>query len=414
MDTKVSNLFTGESDIDSNKEELVSNRTFPDWTSSDRTFSDWTSSDWKAQLQKALKTKKDFEKHLTLTKEEIEGFNLGKDLFNIQVTPYYVSLINKEHLHDPIRKMIMPHRQEIEFLERSEADPLGENKNRPTTRLIHRYPDRVLFLITDFCGIYCRYCTRKHFTGQSQVFPKRDEYQKALDYIKRSPQIKEVILSGGDPLTLSNEKLDKVLGDIEAIPHIELIRLGSRMPAACPMRLEDDLLKVLKRKKPVFLMSHFNHHQELPDYTKDKLIDFTTSGVQILNQMVLLNGINNHEALVYRLSRELIKARVFPYYMFQCDPSPGTEHLKTSIQNSLKIQKSLWGKCSGVALPTYSIDVPSGGGKTYLNPNSVINAFEDHYKFKGFDGVEAIYYNPVGETKTPYIDEDSQALWSNL
>ena len=395
----MSNFFTADRDLDSN---------------TSKTEVDGVYLDWKKQLQKSLKTKEDFQKHLTLTEDEIEGFNLGKDLFNIQVTPYYMSLIKKDHLEDPIRKMIMPHKHELDFLERSEKDPLGENKNRPVSRLIHRYPDRVLFLITDFCGIYCRYCTRKHFTGQSQAFPKKDEYQEALDYIKKNPQIKEVILSGGDPLTLSNEKLDKVLGDIEAINHVELIRLGSRLPAACPMRLEDDLLRVLKRRKPVFLMSHFNHHQELSDYTLEKLTHFSTSGVQILNQMVLLNGINNHEALVYRLSRRLIKARVFPYYMFQCDPSPGTEHLKTSIQDSLKIQKALWGKSSGVSLPIYSIDIPSGGGKTYLNPNSVTEASTDFYKFKGFDGVEATYYNPVNEAQSPYIDEDTKSLWSSL
>lgn len=399
MDVKVSNIYTTDREVDSDQ---IESKKLP------------TDLNWRDQLKNSLKTKEDFQKHLTLTKEEVEGFDSGKDLFNIQVTPHYLSLIKKDHPEDPIRKMIMPHKHELESLERSEKDPLGENKNRPTSRLIHRYPDRVLFLITDFCGIYCRYCTRKHFTGKSQVFPKKNEYQEALDYIKKSPQIKEVILSGGDPLTLSNEKLDRVLRDLESIKHVELIRLGSRMPAACPMRLESDLLRVLKRKKPVFLMSHFNHHQELSNYTIEKLTHFTTSGVQILNQMVLLNGINNHEALVYRLSRELIKARVFPYYMFQCDPSPGTEHLKTSIQDSLKIQKSLWGKSSGVALPIYSVDIPSGGGKSYLNPSSVTEASKDHYKFKGFDGVEAIYYNPIKESKAPYIDKDSLSLWSSL
>ena len=369
---------------------------------------------WQDQMRNALSSLNDFEKCLSLTQSEVEGFKKGSKLFNIKVTPYYFSLINKNNPEDPIRKMIMPHKDELSFLENSQQDPLGENKNRPENRIIHRYSDRVLFLVTDMCGIYCRYCTRKHFTGQNQVLPSRNEYEEALKYIRTTPSIKEVILSGGDPLTLSNEKLDKILSDLETIKHVELIRVGSRMPAACPMRLDDDLLKVLKRQKPVYLMSHFNHPNELTEYTLEKLKHLTTSGVPIFNQMVLLNGINNHEAIIYSLSRKLLSSRVYPYYMFQCDPSPGTEHLKTSIDESLRIQKKLWGVSSGLSLPTLSVDIPSGGGKAYLAPNFITNKDSDGYSFKGFDGIEAEYKNPKTERKEPYLDSETMKAWNSL
>jgi lysine 2,3-aminomutase len=372
------------------------------------------SENWQEQLKNAIRHLEDFQKRITLKQSEIQAFKLGAELFNIQVTPYYFSLINKEEPNDPIRKMIMPHTDELSFLDNSQKDPLGENNNRPQERIIHRYSDRVLFLVTDMCGIYCRYCTRKHFTGKSQVLPKQNEYLEALDYIKENKSIREVILSGGDPLTLSSSKLDKILCDLESIEHVELIRVGSRMPAACPMRLDDELLKVFKRSKPVYLMSHFNHPQELSEYTISKLTHFTTSGVPIFNQMVLLNGINNHEAIVYALSRKLLKARVFPYYMFQCDPSPGTDHLKTSIEESLTIQKKLWGKSSGLSLPTFSVDIPSGGGKAYLTPNFITHEDEEGVTFKGFDGVEAKYLNPKTKRKEPYLDQETIKIWNEV
>ena len=370
---------------------------------------------WQEQLKGSLKSLKDFETYFELTEEEREGFRLGSKIFNIQTTPYYASLADPENLNDPIRKMIMPSVLETLGLDLSQNDPLAEVKNSPTERIVHRYADRVLFLITDFCGIYCRYCTRKHFTGGGQVLPAKDTYEQALDYIRNNKGIREVILSGGDPLTLSNARLKKVIDDLDEISHVDLIRVGSRMPAACPMRLDAELLEIFKVKTSVVLMTHFNHHKELPAYTKKKLRAFAEGGVQILNQSVLLNGINNSAALIYKLSRELISCKVFPYYMFQCDPSPGTGHLQTSIEDSLKIQKELWGRSSGVALPTYSVDIPSGGGKAYLTPNFIKSKSCGVYKFKGFDGVEAEYFNPnISSYREPSIDKAVLEDWDRI
>ncbi len=376
---------------------------------------DWDWFDWKSQIKQSLKTEANFSKVFELTKEEQEGFVAGVSVFNIQSTPYYTSLADPKNLKDPIRRMVLPRIEETLNLEMTQNDPLGENKNRPCERIVHRYADRALFLVTDYCGIYCRYCTRKHFTGGGKVLPSKTEYEEALDYIKKHSEIKEVILSGGDPLTLSNAKLEKIISDLDSIPSVELIRVGSRMPAASPMRLDEGLIEVFKKETPVVLMSHFNHHQEISETAKFYLKRFASSGVQIFNQMVLLNGINNSAALVYKLSRELIKARVYPYYMFQCDPSPGTTHLQTSIQESLQIQKELWGHSSGFAMPTYSVDIPSGGGKAYLTPDYIVSKSESSIEFRGFDGVEATYLNPSENNfLSPFVSSDVLREWSEL
>lgn len=370
---------------------------------------------WQEQIKESLRTRKDFESLFELTDEEILGFEQGGKIFNIQATPYYASLADPKNTSDPIRRMIMPSALELKGLNLSQKDPLGEKKNSPCERIVHRYSDRVLFLITDFCGIYCRYCTRKHFTGGGKVFPQKDSYQEALDYISDNKGIREVILSGGDPLTLSNSRLSRVINDLDQIPHIDLIRVGSRMPAACPMRLDKELLSVFKVNTPVILMTHFNHHKELPVYTKERLRSFAEGGVQIFNQMVLLNGVNNSAALIYKLSRDLISSKVFPYYMFQCDPSPGTAHLQTSIQESMKLQRELWGHSSGVAMPTYSVDIPSGGGKTYLSPNFVESFSDEKFVFKGFDGVRSDYYNPEKEVfRSPFVEDSVLKEWESL
>lgn len=370
---------------------------------------------WQDQLRCAFKSQKDFEGVFDLSLKEKEAFKRGQDIFNIQATPYYISLADRKDPQDPIRKMILPHLAETLNFDKSQKDPLAENLHSPCSRLIHRYSDRVLFLVTDFCGIYCRYCTRKHFTGGERAFPKKNEYRDALNYISENKNIKEVILSGGDPLTLSNQKLLKIVSDIESIEHVDLIRIGSRMPAACPMRLDEGLLQIFKRKKPIVLMTHFNHHKELSEYTRSKLRFFADSGVQIFNQMVLLNGINNAASLVYRLSRELIQSKVFPYYMFQCDPSLGSHHLQTSIEESLQIQKELYGFASGLSMPMYSVDIPSGGGKAYLTPDFITKKTPKKVRFKGFDGVEEDYINPPKENfKKPKIDKETEKIWNSL
>lgn len=367
---------------------------------------DWNN--WTWQLRNSLKTQSDFSAHFELAPDERAAFEAGKELFNIRTTPYYASLAGGPG--ESIRQILMPHRFELSEGLQQMLDPLGEKKNNPVSRVIHRYSDRVLFLITDICSVYCRFCTRKHFTGQDQAFIKNEEYEAALDYIKAHPGVREVILSGGDPLTVSDNQLDRVLTDLRKIDHVEIIRIGTRMPTVCPMRVTDDLVKILKKHKPVFLMSHFNHPNELTVEAATALEKLVDNGVPVMNQMVLLNGINNDPVIVQALNRRLLYLRVKPYYMFQCDPSQGTDHLRTSVEDSLAIQKEMWGHLSGLAMPNLSVDIPNGGGKTYYVPDFEVGHKDQVREYVGWDGVEAQYISPTPDKiKKPdisaYADE---------
>lgn len=360
------------------------------------TLEEWSS--WSWQLRRSAKTLEDFVEALSarglppLQEGEREAFQRGADIFRVRATPYYLSLIRGDR--DPIRRILVPDRWELETGAQSEVDPLGEKKNNPVPRIIHRYPDRVLFLVTDTCSVYCRYCTRKHFTGHDHALVSGPEYDQALEYLRRHPGVREVILSGGDPLTLNDKTLERILSDLRSIEHVEIIRVGSRMPVVCPMRVDASLAAVLRKYKPVYLMVHFNHPREITREAAAALEILVDHGVPVLNQMVLLNGVNNHPAVVQALSRRLLYLRVKPYYMFQCDPSQGTDHLRTSVEESLSIQRELWGVLSGLALPTLSLDIPNGGGKTSLVPDFLVSRDKGSWNYRGWDGVEGEYRDP--------------------
>lgn len=365
--------------------------------------------DWFWQLRHSLKSKEDFSQAFKLSPDEEAAFAQGSSVFNIRTTPYYAALASADETGS-LRKILMPHVLEMQMGEQQMLDPLGEKKNQAGKRLIHRYSDRVLFLVTDICSVYCRFCTRKHFTGNEQAFLKKDEYQEALDYIRAHQGIREVILSGGDPLTVGDRHLEQILSDLRSIEHIEIIRIGSRMPVVCPMRITDELVQILKKYKPVYLMSHFNHPAELTAEAVQALEKLVDNGIPVMNQMVLLNGVNNHPALVQALNRRLLYLRVKPYYMFQCDPSMGTDHLRTSIEDSMEIQKELWGHLSGLAMANLSIDIPDGGGKAYVVPNFQVAQSDRVRTFVGWDGVRAQYISPPSDKiqkpkAEKYLDE---------
>lgn len=370
--------------------------------------------DWTWQLRCSLKTERDFSRHFELTPEEKAAFADGATVFNVRSTPYYASLVGALP-QDPVRRILMPHGLELVKGSQQMEDPLGEKKNNPAPRIIHRYSDRALFLITDICSVYCRFCTRKHFTGQEQAFVKSSEYDQALSYLREHRGIREVILSGGDPLTVSDAQLGRVLNDLRAIEHIEIIRVGSRMPVVAPMRVTEELARLLREAAPVFVMTHFNHPRELTAEAARALGLLVDHGVPVFNQMVLLNGVNNHPAIVQALSRRLLYLRVKPYYMFQCDPSEGTDHLRTSIDESLEIQRELWGHLSGLALPNYAVDIPDGGGKTLLAPDFEIGRSGSSRTYKGWDGIVAEYRNPDPSARVLPTDADLYtAEWEEL
>lgn len=369
---------------------------------------------WRWQIKNRLARPEDYSTYFDLTMDELAGFNGSDRLFKIQSTPYYAALADRTDSMDPIRLMIVPRKEEIEPVAGQMEDPLAEQKHSPCARIVHRYPDRALFLVTDTCSVYCRYCLRKHFTGNDQAFIGSKDYATAMDYLRSQTGIREVILSGGDPLTLSDSKLESLLKDLTSIEHIELVRIGTRMPVVCPMRINDELVQRLQKYHPVFLMTHFNHPRELTKEAADALTLFVNHGFPVLNQMVLLRGVNNHPAIVQALSRRLLRLRVKPYYMFQCDPSLGTHHFQTSIEESMQIQNELWGRLSGLAMPNLSIDIPGGGGKVGVVPDFVRNENSQKWSFKGWDGIEADYHNPKTARLIPSNIEKYLAEWNSL
>jgi lysine 2,3-aminomutase len=313
-----------------------------------------------------------------------------------------------------LRRIVMPSPLEAELGAQQMRDPLAEVEHNPAPRVIHRYSDRVLFLITDTCSVYCRFCTRKRFTGQDEGLIGSKDYIEALNYISLHPGIREVIFSGGDPLTLSNNVLKRVLKDIRAISHIEIIRIGSRMPVVCPMRIDDELCGILRANAPVFLMSHFSHPKELTLEASQALSLLIDSGVPVMNQMVLLNGVNNSAALIQALNRRLLYLRVKPYYMFQCDPSEGTDHLRTSIESSEAIMNELWGHMSGLAMPAFAVDIPAGGGKTVLTPNYEVARADDSREYVGWDGRKGVYKDPAVGQVLPFDHAEYLQEWELL
>ncbi len=380
--------------------------------------------DWKWQLKHALKTHEDFLNYFALTQTEDLALKKGHAHFRFQTTPYYAALANRENADCPIRKTSVPQINEFnEAPAQQMLDPLGEKNNRPSDRIIHRYPDRALFWLTDQCSVYCRYCTRKHFTASNQSKASEDKLNEAVKYVTAHPEIREIIFSGGDPLVVSDDALLAAVEAFYKIPHVELIRLGTRVPVVLPMRVTAALLLELKKFQPVYWMTHFNHPDELSNLSAERLEIIVDHGFPVFNQMVLLNGINNHPAIVQALSRRLLSLRVKPYYMFQCDPSEGSDHFRTSIADSLKIQKELWGKISGLMMPNFSLDIPGGGGKVGFTPsfsNSTDNSWQNLTNeavthFCGFDGVSGAYINPPMDTiKQPMVSDIYLEEWARL
>jgi lysine 2,3-aminomutase len=372
--------------------------------------------DWAWQLRQSLKTESDFTSAgFHLSANEKEGFSGGGKVFQIRTTPYYASLAHGSLEMDPIRRILMPTAAELSHGQQSMLDPLGEKRNNPAPRIIHRYPDRVLFLATDTCSVYCRYCTRKHFTGQDEAFVRSGDYDKALSYIKSHTGLREVILSGGDPLTLGDTVLDRVLSDLRSIEHVEIIRIGTRMPVVCPMRVTPALARVIQKYQPVYVMTHFNHPRELTMEAAASLRLLADHGTPLFNQLVLLNGVNNHPAVIQALSRRLLFLRTKPYYMFQCDPSEGTDHLRTSVEDSIEIQRELWGRLSGLAMPNLSLDIPDGGGKAAYVPNFEVAIEGSTRKFVGWDGVAAEYVSPPSTSILKPLDAENYFIeWESL
>lgn len=315
--------------------------------------------------------------------------------FPLSITPYYASLIDKENLHnDPVFKQAFPNPAELALSKCDMADPLHEEEDSPVKGLTHRYPDRVLFLISNRCAMYCRHCTRKRKVGDSEHIPSREQIVAGLKYIRRHFEIRDVLLSGGDALMVPDDYLDWILTELNRIPHVEVVRIGTRTPVVLPYRITDELVDMLKRYHPLWLNTHFNHPRELTPSAKAALRKLADAGIPLGNQSVLLAGVNDCPQIMKKLNQKLVQSRVRPYYLFQCDLSEGLTHFRTSVGKGVEIIESLRGHTSGFAVPTFVIDAPGGGGKIPIMPNYILSWSTHKTVLRNYEGVITTYQEP--------------------
>ena len=353
--------------------------------------------DWKWQVKHAIKTVDVFE-YLTgikFTEEEKQAFKVTQDRFPLSITPYYLSLIKRDNYkNDPVYKQSFLDNRELIVSASEMGDPLSEDHDSPVPGITHRYPDRVLFLVSNVCAMYCRHCTRKRKVGDVDSIPGRSQIKQGIEYIKNTPQIRDVLLSGGDPFLLSDEYLDWILTEIRAIPHVQVIRIGTRTPVVLPYRITDNLVKVLKKHHPVWVNTHFNHPREITASAKESLTKLADAGIPLGNQSVLLADVNDCPRIMKELVHKLVMNRVRPYYLYQCDLSEGLSHFRTPIGKGIEIMESLIGHTSGFSVPTYVVDAPGGGGKIPLMPNYIISWSTNKVILRNYEGVITSYQEP--------------------
>jgi len=351
--------------------------------------------DWHWQLSHRLNTVEDFEKLFPLTASEKKALQ-SDHLFRVDITPYYASLIDPNDPNDPVRRQVVPTAEEIVPFTGMMEDSLAEDMHSPVAGLVHRYPDRVLMLVTTQCATYCRYCTRGRIVGDPNATFSRDEFEKQIDYLKRTPQVRDVLLSGGDPLVLAPKLLEELLTRLREIPHIEIIRIGSRVPVFMPMRITDELTDMLKQFHPLWLNIHVNHPNEISAELAEACDKLSSAGIPLGNQSVLLRGVNDCVNIQRKLVQSLVRIRVRPYYLYQCDLVEGAGHFRTPVSKGIEIIEGLRGHTSGFAVPTYVIDAPGGGGKIPVMPNYLISASDHKVVLRNYEGFITTYEEPVG------------------
>ncbi len=323
--------------------------------------SDWK--DWRWQLKNRISDVEHLSKVIDLTDQEKEEIDQALGKLRMAITPYYASLINNDDPDCPIKKQAVPVSEELNLGKADMEDPLHEDVDSPVPGLTHRYPDRVLLLVTDQCSMYCRHCTRRRFAGSTDESLPLGKIEKAIDYIRETPRVRDVLISGGDALLISNKKLEKIIKKLREIDHVEIIRIGSRTPVVMPQRITPELVNMLKKYHPIYLNTHFNHPDEITPETERAAQLLADAGIPVGNQSVLLKGINDNPKIMRELVHGLLKMRIKPYYIYQCDLSQGIEHFRTRVDRGISIIESLRQHTTGMAVPTYVIDAPGGGGK---------------------------------------------------
>jgi len=354
---------------------------------------DWNN--WQWQLKNSYTNFEQIQSFLFLAEDEIKPALNGNNL-PIRMTPYYASLLDPENPNQPLRKSVVPVLDELITLPEEKSDPLSEMNHSPVNQLVHRYPDRVLFLVSGFCSTYCRYCTRSHMVSKKdKCHSSKFEWDIALDYIKNHPEVRDVILSGGDPLTMTDGKLEYLLSQLRAINHVEIIRIGTKVPVVLPQRITLSLTRMIKKYHPVFMSIHFTHPDELTPETQAACNRLADAGIPLGSQTVLLRGVNDDVEVFKKLMQGLLKIRVRPYYLYQCDPIPGSGHFRTPIEKGLEIIRGLRGFTSGYAVPHFVIDAPGGGGKIPLLPEYYQGKKDGFVVLKNYEG--KTFYYPESE-----------------
>jgi len=382
--------------MSNNRKKLFPNVTDEQWN------------DWKWQVKNRIETLDELKNLISLTEDEENGIRVSLQTLRMAITPYYLSLINFENPECSIRRQAIPTINETHQTESDLEDPLHEDEDSPTPGLTHRYPDRVLLLITDQCAMYCRHCTRRRFAGQTDCESSSDRINKAIEYIAKTPAVRDVVLSGGDALLVSDAKLESIVQRLRAIPHVDIIRIGTRTPVVCPQRITPELVDMLKKYHPIWVNVHFNHANEITDESRKACALMADAGIPLGNQSVLLRGINDCSQIMKRLVYDLVKMRVRPYYIYQCDLSQGLGHFRTPISEGIEIIENLRGHVSGYAVPTFVVDAPGGGGKIPVMPTYLISQGPYRAVLRNFEGVITTYTQPMDytETECPCTDCD--------
>jgi lysine 2,3-aminomutase len=383
--------------------------------------------DWKWQVSNRITSVEKLKEIINLTPEEENDINEVVKNFRLGITPYYASLMDPEDPKCPIRKQAVPVLNETYRSRADMLDPLHEDEDSPTPGLTHRYPDRVLFLLTDQCSMYCRHCTRRRLAGEKDAARSMDDINKCIEYIKKTPVVRDVLLSGGDCLLVNDKVLEYVISELRKIPHVEIVRLGTRTPVVMPMRITDDLVNMLKKYHPIWLNTHFNHPKEMTPEAMEALRKLADAGIPLGNQSVLLRGVNDCPHIMRELVHELVKNRVRPYYIYQCDLSYGIEHFRTKVAKGIEIIEALRGHTSGFAVPTFVVDAPGGGGKTPVMPQYVISQTPDKVILRNYEGVITTYTEPedlpeekcncdycTGKKEYVYEDKLPELCWMNI
>ena len=368
--------------------------------------------DWKWQIQNRLTTVEEIGQVINLTDKDKEDISKVMSGFRVGITPYYASLMDPDDLKDPVRMQAVPILAETHRGSADMEDPLHEDEDSPAPGLTHRYPDRVLFLITDQCSMYCRHCTRRRLAGEKDGARSREDIDACIAYIKKTPQVRDVLLSGGDCLCVSDDTLEYIISELRKIDHVEIVRLGSRTPVVMPQRITDDLVNMLKKYHPIWLNTHFNHPKEMTPEAMKACAKLADAGIPLGNQSVLLRGVNDKPDIMRELVHTLVMNRVRPYYIYQCDLSLGIEHFRTKVAKGIELIECLRGHTSGYCVPTFVVDAPGGGGKTPVMPQYVISQTPDKVILRNYEGVITTYTEPrINELADDYGEESGADMY---